>query len=91
MKDVLFSLGAITEEESRKLDRSVAILETDLKVCDAVKILTNLQADLEGLSPTICHMIASLQKASIVIGTLRGEHLVAEVKFQRSVYHIFIF
>ena len=85
MKDILYSLGAISEEEARKLDRSVAILATDLKVCDAVKILRNLQADLDGLSPTICHLIASFQKASIVIGTLRGEHLVEEVKFQRFV------
>ena len=86
MKDVLFSLGAVTEEEARKLDQSVETLNTDLKVCDAVKILLKIQADLEGLSPTICHMIASLQKASIVIGFLRGEHLVEDVKFQRYRY-----
>ena len=62
----------------------LAHLSSNFKISDAQDMLEGVRFALNGMSPHVCQLVASLAKAEVVIGSLRMQHLVGDVDFQRA-------
>jgi len=88
----LVDLGAITDVEARNISPATKIVSENFKLAEAQKILENvrrvLTANYNGqdlaLSPIMCEMLSTLQRADVVVSSLKSAHLLDNDSFQRA-------
>ena len=82
MKDALQGLRAIDLDKAQELAANPVVIQlgTNFKISMAEKILNGVKAALhKGLSPAVCAMLKTLQKAEYVIASLRDPNLISDV------------